>query len=74
MEKTYKAIEIEVGYHPDGFRIDKTAPPMKLYTRWQVTPDGRWLTPKSVCFHALPEDGWIKVDRFDWGDSAEAAR
>jgi len=62
----HKAGEIETGYHPQGYRIDKTTGPLNRYTRWTITPDGRWIDPKPVCFHSLPPDGWLKTDTFDW--------
>ena len=54
-----KAKEIDIGYHPLGYRIDKTAPPMDRYTKWEIGSDGHWLNAIPVCFHALPEYGWI---------------
>ena len=60
------AIEVTVGYHPAGFRIDKTATPMNRYTQWRILDDGCWVNPRPVCFHALPEDGWIFVEGFTW--------
>jgi len=66
MEQTFKSSEIKVGFHPDGYRIDKTASPMNLYTKWQISEDGRWHSPKPVDFDALPEDGWFKTKGFDW--------
>ena len=66
MTKTFKAEEIEVGYHPKGFRIDKGASPLNRYTRWEVTPGGEWGNPKPVSFHAMPDEGWLKADGFDW--------
>jgi ubiquinone/menaquinone biosynthesis C-methylase UbiE len=64
-----KATEITVGLHPGGFRIDKTAAPMNRYTKWIVTASGDWTNPEPVCFHSLPETGWKKAERFDWGDT-----
>jgi hypothetical protein len=66
--KTHSAEEVTTGYHPRGYRIDKTASPMNRYTQWEIDPDGTWVKPKPVCFHALPEDGWATVDKFEWGD------
>ena len=66
MEQEFKAVEINVGYHPDGFRIDKTASPLNRYTRWKISGEGRWKNPTPVCFDLLPQDGWLKVDSFDW--------
>ena len=54
-----RANEIDIGYHPSGFVIDKTAPPMDRYTQWKIYPDGAWHDKIPVCFHSLPEDGWI---------------
>jgi hypothetical protein len=64
---TFKAQEINVGYHPDGFRIDKTTGPMERYTQWEISPEGTWSNPAPVCFHALPANGWHKADHFEWG-------
>ncbi|MEN8126960.1 MAG: hypothetical protein ABFR90_04050 [Planctomycetota bacterium] len=59
MNPTLKADGVTVGYHPAGYRIDKTAAAMDRYTQWQI--DGnKWHSPKPVCFHSLPEDGWIQ--------------
>jgi len=68
MEKTYKADEIAIGHHPDGYRIDKTAEPLYRYTKWSIAADGRWSNIKPVCFHSLPKDGWKKTERFDWDE------
>jgi hypothetical protein len=65
MEQTFKATEITVGFHPDGYRIDKTASPMNRYTKWNII-EGRWCDPKPVCFDSLPQSGWIAKDKFDW--------
>jgi len=64
--QAFKANEIEIGYHPDGYRIDRTASPMNRYTRWQVSPEGRWSGPEPVCFDSLPQDGWLKAEGFNW--------
>jgi len=66
MEQTFKATEINVGFHPDGYRIDKTASPMNLYTKWQISDDGKWHSPEPVDFDALPQRGWFAKDKFDW--------
>jgi len=66
MESTFKVTEIEVGYHPDGYRIDKTASAMNLYTKWQISDDGRWHSFEPVDFDAMPPEGWLKCDSFDW--------
>jgi hypothetical protein len=68
MKETFKAEEIEVGYHPKGFRIDRATSPLNRYTRWEVTPEGEWVNPKPVSFHAMPEDGWLKAKGFDWDE------
>ncbi|OHB61738.1 MAG: hypothetical protein A2Y76_00160 [Planctomycetes bacterium RBG_13_60_9] len=65
-EVCFEATEIEIGFHPDGYRIDKTASPMNRYTKWDVLSGSRWVNPRSVCFDSLPSSGWIKKDRFDW--------
>jgi hypothetical protein len=60
MDKTYKAGEIQKGFHPNGYRIDKTASAMNFYTKWDITPTGEWSNPRPTCFHSMPEDGWKK--------------
>lgn len=60
------ASEINIGYHPDGFRIDKTTLPINKYTSWLISAEGEWEYEKPVCFHTLPEDGWLPVEKFDW--------
>jgi len=62
MPKTFKANEIDIGYHPSGFKIDKNAPPLDRYTQWNINEDGIWYNKKPVCFHALPDQGWIKYE------------
>lgn len=54
------ANEIDMGYHPSGFIIDKTAAPMDRYTKWEIEPNGNWHNKMPVCFHSLPSDGWVK--------------
>ena len=66
MDRTFKATEINIGFHSDGFRIDKTASPMNLYTRWEITSEDKWVNPKPTCFDSLPQKGWRKIDSFDW--------
>jgi len=66
MEQTFRAVEIEIGYHPDGYRIDKTASPMNLYTGWEISDDGSWHSPNPVDFAELPQNGWFKAKEFDW--------
>ena len=64
MNPTLKANEITVGFHRDGYRIDKTAAPMDRYTQWKITDGKDWHRPQPVCFHSLPQDGWIVKDEF----------
>jgi len=66
MKETFRAKEIEIGYHPDGYRIDRTASPMNFYTQWKVDEDGTWHSPEPVDFDVFPETGWIKSEGFDW--------
>lgn len=68
MEQTFNAAEITVGFHPDGYRIDKTASPMNRYTKWQILPGNQWCNPEPVCFDSLPQQGWFPKDRFDWDE------
>ena len=69
MEQTFSAKDINVGLHPDGYRIDKTASPMNRYTKWEILSGNRWSNPKPVCFDSLPREGWFAKDRFDWEKS-----
>jgi len=66
VDQTFDATEIEVGFHPAGYRIDKTASAMERYTRWSMTLGKEWSDPKPVCFDSLPQEGWFKKDKFDW--------
>lgn len=66
MSITYKTGEIETGYHPQGYRIDKTTSPLNRYTRWTIGPDGTWSNPKPVCFDSMPMEGWLKTEGFEW--------
>ena len=59
------AKDVVVGFHPDGYRIDKTGSPMNRYTKWKIIDEKQWCNPKPVCFDSLPENGWIKIDKFD---------
>lgn len=61
-QPTFKASEIETGHHPSGFRINKTASPMDRYTQWEIDENGHWHNAKPVCFHAMPDQGWIKEE------------
>jgi len=70
MEQTCTAEQINIGFHPDGYRIDRTALPMKRYTQWQILPGNHWRNPKPVCFDALPREGWFAKDKFDWDEPA----
>ena len=66
-----EACDVIVGFHPDGYRIDKGTSALNRYTQWEIKA-GHWCNPKPVCFHSLPDDGWTAVDKFDWdvrGDS-----
>ena len=65
MAETFKAEEIRIGFHPAGYRIDKTASPMDFYTKWQITPEGEWINPKPTCFHSMPPEGWYKEPPVD---------
>jgi wyosine [tRNA(Phe)-imidazoG37] synthetase (radical SAM superfamily) len=58
----YKANEINTGYHPFGYRIDKTGSAINRYTRWTIKENGKWDDSKPVCFHSLPQDGWFKTE------------
>ncbi len=69
-EVCFEATEIDVGFHLDGYRIDKTASPMNRYTKWEILAGNRWAHPTPVCFHSLPQEGWIKKDRFDWSEDS----
>jgi len=68
VDQTCDATEIEVGFHPAGYRIDRTASAMNRYTKWEITPGKAWRHPKPVCFHSLPQEGWFKIDRFNWDE------
>jgi len=63
MEQTFSAEEIDVGFHPDGYRTDKTASPMNWYTKWKMLPGNKWCGPEPVCFDVLPgKAGLQKTD------------
>jgi len=66
MEQTFSSTEIEIGSHPAGYRIDKTASAMNRYTKWEILQGNQWCNPKPVCFDSMPEQGWFKKDKFDW--------
>jgi len=63
MDKAFKARDIQIGFHPEGYRIDKTASPIHFYTKWQITPEGKWINPKPASFHSMPQEGWCKEVR-----------
>jgi hypothetical protein len=69
MTGKHKANEVEIGYHPDGYRIDRTTSPINRYTKWTIQPDGKWKNMTPVCFDSLPRSGWIKVTAFAWGNA-----
>ena len=69
MEQTFKASEVTVGFHLNGYRIDKTTSPMNMYTKWDILQGNHWCNPKQVCFDSLPQQGWFAKDRFDWDKS-----
>ena len=68
MNQTFHVSDITVGYHPAGFRIDKTASAMRRYTAWTIECNNRWMNPKPVCFDSLPQQGWFKQAAFNWDD------
>lgn len=68
MQKTYPREEVNIAYHPTGYRIDKTASPMNFYTRWQIDEEERWREFEPVDFDALPRFGWIKSKGFNWNE------
>lgn len=70
MAQTFKATEITAGYHPAGYRIDSSASPMEIYTKWTIRADGQWVNPQPVCFDSLPQEGWQKTDGFNWTEGS----
>ena len=66
MDSMLDATEVTVGFHPDGYRIDKTASPMNKYTKWDILPANHWCNPVPVCFESMPQKGWIAKDEFHW--------
>jgi len=68
MEQIFSLTEIEFVFHPDGYRVDKTALAMNRYTKWDILEGDHWCNAKPVCFDSLPEQGWIKKDKFDWDE------
>ncbi|MBN2039878.1 MAG: hypothetical protein JW864_07555 [Spirochaetes bacterium] len=65
MSNTFKASDILKGFHPEGYRIDKTTTPLNYYTKWEITSDGQWTNPQPVCFDSMPQEGWSKKDSFN---------
>ncbi len=61
MEETFAAEDIQKGFHPDGYRIDKSASPLNYYTKWEITPEGKWENAKPSCFDSMPQKGWHKA-------------
>ena len=68
MKQTFEATEVDIGFHPSGYRIDKTASAINRYTQWSITPEKEWCDPRPVCFDSLPQEGWFKVDRLNWDE------
>ena len=66
MDSVLEAKDVTIGFHQDGYRIDKTAEPMNRYTKWQIIRGRGWCDPEPVCFDSLPQQGWIAKNRFDW--------
>ena len=66
MDLVLNAKDVTVGFHQDGYRIDKTATPMNRYTKWRIMSGRGWCNPKPVCFDSMPQQGWIAKDKFDW--------
>jgi len=66
MEQTLNAEQITVGFHPDGYRIAKTASPMNRYTKLEILSGNKWCNAEPICFDSLPQEGWFAKDRFDW--------
>jgi hypothetical protein len=58
MSETCTAREIKMGFHPEGYYIDKSASAMDLYTKWEITAEGKWTNPKPTCFDSMPQEGW----------------
>ena len=65
MDPVLDAKDVTVGFHPDGYRIDKTASAMNWYTKWEIS-DGKWSNAQPVCFDSMPGTGWVKTDKIDW--------
>ena len=69
MQSVLDANNVTVGFHPAGYRIDKTASAINRYTKWDVAQGNHWRNPKPVCFDSLPQAGWIAKDKFDWDET-----
>ncbi len=72
MDSVLDVTEVAVGFHPAGYRIDKTASAMNRYTKWEIVSGKGWCNPKPVCFDSLPQKGWIAKDKFDWNEVSVA--
>ena len=68
MNQTFDAVQIDIGFHPDGYRIDRTASAINRYTQWEILKEKEWQNPKPVCFDSMPSHGWIKKDKFNWDE------
>lgn len=68
MDQKFDAVQINIGFHPDGYRIDKTASAIDRYTKWEILQEKIWQNPKPVCFDSMPPHGWIKKDKFNWDE------
>lgn len=66
----YRAEEVDLGYHPQGYRIDKGTGPLNRYTQWTITINGEWVDAKPVCFHSMPAEGWYKEEKLKKSDSS----
>ena len=65
MDPVLDAKDVVIGFHPAGYRIDKTALPINRYTKWDILQGNNWSNPRAVCFDSLPQHGWIAKDKFD---------
>ena len=65
MDPVLDVKDVVVGFHTNGYRIDKTTAPINRYTKWEIQ-GRRWSNPKPIDFASLPKTGWIKADKFDW--------
>ena len=65
MDQTLTLSQVDIGFHTDGYKIDKTTAPINHYTKWEIQ-GCRWNNPKPIDFASLPKTGWIKADKFDW--------